>query len=291
MLEIYQHLPEHISPITLKIGFLSIRWYAISYLVGFIVVYLLLRWRIKRDNSRIKIPNQISIHQPGDKSQIIKLIDSFFIYAIVGLLIGARLGYVLFYNFSYFFRNPLAIVSPYDFSAGIYTGISGMSYFGGLIGIAIAAYLFIRRRKLDFWQWADFVIPAIPAGYFFGRIGNFLNGELYGRATAKFWGMYFPGGGGVLRHPSQLYEAIGEGIILFVILWNLRNSSKFPGYLFSFYFFGYGILRFGIEFFREPDGQASVFFGFLTLGQIFSLGLMIFSLFSYFWQKRKKMLG
>jgi phosphatidylglycerol:prolipoprotein diacylglycerol transferase len=288
-------LPGYINSVALSVGFLSIKWYAISYLVGFFVICILLRFRAGECIKDAKIfnfhPPAGGFNQiPNPKSQILKFIDDFLIYAIVGLLIGARLGYVFFYNFSYFWENPILIISPYDFNSGIYTGISGMSYFGGLIGIFLATLIFVRKNKLDFWQWADFVIPAVPAGYFFGRIGNFLNGELYGRATAKFWGMYFPGGGEILRHPSQIYEAFFEGIILFVILWTLRDRSKFPSYLFCFYLFGYGLFRILIEFFREPDAQSDLYLGFLTLGQIFSLGLIISSAILFFWQRNRKMI-
>lgn len=271
MLETYQHLPENINPIAFSVGFFEVHWYAVMYLAAFITVYWLLKKRAQKLNY----------------SQ--SLVFDFLIYAITGLLIGARLGYVFFYNFSYFLKNPLMIVSPYDFSAGSYAGISGMSYFGGLLGIILATLIFVRKNKLEFWQWADFVIPAVPAGYFFGRIGNFLNGELYGRATAKFWGMYFPGGGGILRHPSQLYESLFEGVILFIVLWTLRRKSKVPGQLLAIYLFVYGFFRFFIEFFREPDPQIGLFFGFLTLGQIFSLGLIISSLAIYSWQRKRKM--
>jgi phosphatidylglycerol:prolipoprotein diacylglycerol transferase len=271
MLEIYQHIPWYINPIAFSIGFFEVHWYAVMYLVSFVVIYWLLKKRAQEHNY----------------SQ--SLVFDFLIYAIIGLLIGARLGYVFFYSFSYFLKNPIMIVSPYDFTAGAYAGIYGMSYFGGLIGIILATLVFIRRYRINFWQWADFIIPAVPAGYFFGRIGNFLNGELYGRATDRFWGMYFSGGGEILRHPSQLYEAFLEGIILFVVLWSLRDKSKFPGYLFCLYLFGYGFFRILVEFFREPDAQAGLFFNFLTLGQIFSLGLIISSLVLYSWQRKRKM--
>lgn len=156
-----------------------------------------------------------------------------------------------------------------------------MSYFGGLIGIVIAAIIYVKAKRLNFWQFSDFIVPAIPAAYFFGRLGNFLNGELFGRVTTSWIGMYFPNSVDAqnfmsiqLRYPSQLFEAFFEGIILFIILWLLRNKSKFPGYLLIVYLFGYGFFRFFIEFFRQPDPQIGLFLGFLTLGQIFSLILM-----------------
>lgn len=240
------------------------------YLTAILVFYLLVKWRIKKDEYK---NFQFSFF--NDK--IFKnLVFDFIIFAAVGMLIGGRLGYVIFYDFSYFFHNPLEIIIPGT------DGISGMSYHGGLIGVIIASIIFTRKNKLPFWAWADFIVPAIPAAYFFGRIGNFLNGELYGRAT-NFWiGMYFPLDDlWILRHPSQLYEAFFEGIILFFILWILRNKSKFPGYLLCLYLLGYGFVRFIIEFFRQPDSQIGLFFDFLTLGQIFSVIMIIFSFILY----------
>lgn len=269
MLSFYQHLPERISPIVFSVGFFSVRWYSLMYLAAFLVTYALLRWRFVRDINGSKF----SI------SRIQNFLFDWMTYSVAGLLIGGRLGYVLFYNFNYYWHNPLAIVSPYDFSIGVWTGIFGVSYFGGALGIVLAGWIWTRRNKINFWDWADFVIPAIPAGYFFGRLGNFLNGELYGRTTEKAWGMYFPVDFGLaLRHPSQLYEAFFEGLVLFVILWLGRNKIKFSGQLVVIYFLGYGLFRFGIEFFREPDKSVDLFLGFLTLGQIFSFGFIALAL-------------
>jgi phosphatidylglycerol:prolipoprotein diacylglycerol transferase len=301
MLYFYQHLSQHINPIAFSIGSFSVRWYSLMYLAGFIVVYYLLLYRARRDNHLSKIFNfQFSIfNNPpagglNSKLENSKLIQNskfkiqnstvidFLMYAFIGLIAGARLGYVLFYNLNYFISSPLAIISPFD-SSGNFVGIFGMSYFGGLIGIVIATIIFCRKNKIDFWQWADFAVPAIPAGYFFGRIGNFLNGELFGKATDHFWGMYF--GDGILRHPTQLYEAALEGLLLFLILWYLRNKSKFPGYLLAIYLFGYGIIRFFIEFLREPEGVP--IFG-LTMGQILSLAIVVISAI-FFLHKIKKL--
>ncbi len=335
-LEIYQHIPEHINPIIFQIGFFSIRWYSIMYLVGFAVVYGLLLYRKKEmvsqkvQSSKFKVQNDSLKLKVNSKIQntkyeipnTVSVLDLMF-YLVIGLLIGARLGYVLFYNFNYYYHNLLEIFFPIqimNYELQI-TGIYGMSYFGGLIGIIIAGLIFVRLRGSaslnqsgqnppageagrpsllnNFWKLADFVVPVVPAGYFFGRIGNFLNGELYGRVTDVPWGMYFPADPhGLLRHPSQLYEAFFEGIVLFVILWFLRNikmchpewsegsrsdiaglnNSGFltglgmtrGGFLLSLYLFGYGLFRFFIEFFRQPDSQIGLFFGWLSLGQVFS---------------------
>lgn len=278
MIQVYQYLPSNIDPIVLTVGSFSLRWYALMYLVGFAVVYQLLLRRIKKNEmawSADILPKA--------------LIVDFLFFAFIGLLIGGRLAYVLFYDFSYFLAHPLAIISPFDFSAGVFTGIYGMSYFGGLIGVILATVILVRKRNISFWVLADFVVPAIPAGYFFGRIGNFLNGELYGRATEKIWGMYFPADPSrLLRHPSQLYEAFFEGIVLFLILWLLRNNKKIAAYhlMLPVYLFGYGFVRLWIEFFREPDSQIGLI-SWLSLGQILTLALMVIAIGIGLWRKRK----
>jgi phosphatidylglycerol---prolipoprotein diacylglyceryl transferase len=258
MLNFYQHLPFHINPIVFRIGGFSVHWYSLMYLLAFLTNYLLLIYRIKK--------------KEGDYNA--SFILDLLLYSIAGLLIGGRLGYVLFYNLHYYLSHPLAIVFPiqvsgYDLRV---TGLYGMSFFGGVIGIVVTGIVFTKKHKISFWKLADFVVPAIPAGYFFGRIGNFLNGELYGRVTQKIWGMYFPADlSAFLRHPSQLYEAFFEGLVIFVILWTIRNKSKFSGQLLLIYLLLYGFFRFCLEFFREPDPQIGLIFNFLTLGQIFSI--------------------
>lgn len=269
MLSFYQHLPEHINPIAFSIGSFDIRWYSLMYLVGFLAVYLILVYWAKKTEEDLKSNRE-------------KLVLDFLAYSFLGLIVGARLGYVLFYDLNYFIQNPLAIVSPLD-TSGNFVGIFGMSYFGGLLGIVGCSVLFCRKNKINFFEWADFVIPAIPAGYFFGRIGNFLNGELYGKATNHFWGMYFrkeP----FLRHPTQLYEAFLEGALLFVILWILKNNTKFKGNLLAIYLFGYGVVRFFVEFLREPELMSH--FGFTT-GQILSSIIIIISVIIFLHKTKK----
>lgn len=286
MLDFYQNLPHLINPVAFSIGFFSIRWYSIMYLIGFAAVYRILCYRTVNDENFLSIPNQIQ----NSKVEIKNLILDWIIYAVGGLLIGARLGYVLFYNPGYYFNDPLAVVSPYDFSSGSWTGIFGMSYFGGAAGIFLASLIFCRRRGITFQSWADFIIPAVPAGYFFGRIGNFLNGELYGRITQGAWGMYFPADTErALRHPSQLYEAFFEGLVLFLVLWHWRNRAKFPGQLLAAYLLGYGLLRFGIEFFREPDPGDIRLWGWFTAGQLFSLAFIVLAavLGGTLWKRKK----
>jgi phosphatidylglycerol:prolipoprotein diacylglycerol transferase len=151
-----------------------------------------------------------------------------------------------------------------------------MSFHGGAVAILIAGIIFCRRRNVDFWRFADLICPSIPLGYTFGRIGNFINGELYGRATTVSWGMVFPNDPlHLLRHPSQLYEAFFEGIVLFTILWLIRKRSPFDGALFAFYLIGYGAIRFFIEFFREPDAQLGFVLGPFSMGQILCFAMIV----------------
>ena len=231
------------------------------YLVAFFLTYILVLYRIKNENY--------------DYSK--ETIQNCFVWVIAGLIIGARLGYVLFYNFEYYLHHPLQIILPFDFAGGFrYVGISGMSYHGGAIGVLLASIIFCRKHRINFWRFADLFCPAIPLGYTFGRIGNFINGELYGRVTTVPWGMYFPlDPYHRLRHPSQLYEAFFEGIFLFTILWIMKKKKCFDGFLFSLYLIGYGTVRFFIEFFRAADPQLGFVFGMFTMGQVLCL-IMVF---------------
>jgi len=257
----WHHLPEHITPYIIQIGQFQIRYYGLMYILAFLTVYLLVIYRIKRE----------------DYNYSEDVIQNYFFWGILGVMIGGRLGYVIFYNLKYYISHPLEIFLPFSLSNGFhFTGIAGMSYHGGLVGVIVAGIMFCRKNKINFWRFADLFIPATPLGYTFGRLGNFINGELYGRATTKPWGMYFPQDiTHQLRHPSQLYEAFFEGVFLFLILWNLRKKKIFEGFLLSLYLIGYGIVRFFIEFVREPDPQIGLIFRFFTLGQIFCLGMII----------------
>jgi phosphatidylglycerol:prolipoprotein diacylglycerol transferase len=257
----WQHLPENINPNLISIGPFQIRYYGLMYLLGFATVYLLLRYRIKHESTAIEA----------------KTIADYFFWMIPAVLIGGRLGYVLFYNLGYYLTHPLEIFLPFEFSReGLrYIGIYGMSYHGALVAVICGSIFFCRKNKIDFWKFTDLVVPAIPLGYTFGRIGNFINGELYGRPTSCFLGMYFPGDPtGQLRHVSQLYEAFFEGIFLFIIFWNLRKNKKFTGILFPAYLIGYGVVRFFVEFLRQPDVQLGFIFGWLTMGQILCLAMI-----------------
>lgn len=256
----WQHLPEKIDPVIFQIGGFKLQYYGLMYLVAFGIVYALAVYRIRKEP-----------RWDLSKDHLQSLLTAM----IIGLVVGARLGYVLFYNLEHYLQHPLEIILPVKFEGGVqFTGISGMSYHGGLICTIIGAAWYIRKNRLNFRDMADLCIPCIPAAYTFGRLGNFINSELWGRATTVPWGMYFPTGDQTLRHPSQLYEAFGEGILLFLILWPLRNRFRTPGAMLPLYLIGYGAVRFIIEFFREPDAHLGFVFLKFSMGQLLCIAMM-----------------
>lgn len=268
----WQTLPSKMDPVLLSIGPFSIYWYSTMYLVAFGVVYLICSRQIK--NGKFKL---INLNQ----------FEDLLTWCFIGLLIGARLGYVIFYNFDYYLSNPLEILLPVAYRDGswVFTGIAGMSYHGGVIGVLTAIWLFSRKVNLHLFVLADFLTAAIPLGYFFGRIGNFINGELYGRSTDSFIGMYFPNAPGqFLRHPSQLYEAFFEGIVLYYVIKMFNNKNL--GFNSGMYVFGYAFFRFFIEFFRQPDAHLGFILFELSMGQILCIVMMLSGM--YIWYVGKK---
>lgn len=269
----WQHLPGHMSPVIFQIGWFKLQYYGLMYIAAFATTFFLVLYRLKHEKRF-----DISTDQVKDAIT----------YLILGLIIGARLGYVLFYNLPHYLNHPLEIILPFSFANGItFTGISGMSYHGGLIGATLAGWLYVRRTKIDWWDGVDLFVPAIPLGYTFGRLGNFFNGELYGRVTTSSIGMYFPlAPTRQLRHPSQLYEAAFEGLFLFVVLWSIRRVKMPKGAMLAIYLIGYGTVRFVIEFFRQPDVQLGFVVGPFSMGQVLCF-LMIAAgmmLFFYLWR-------
>lgn len=266
-------MPQHISPVIFEIGWFRLQYYGLMYVVAFALTYILVLYRIKNE-----------AHFEFSKNQVNDLITC----AILGLIIGARLGYVIFYNLNYYLRHPLEIFLPFSFSNGFtFTGISGMSYHGGLIGILLAVLWYVRKAGLNYWQVMDLYVPAVPLGYTFGRLGNFINGELFGRATTAPIGMYFPQATEkALRHPSQLYEAFFEGIFLFIILWSIRKIKMPTGAMLAIYIIGYGTVRFFIEFFREPDPQLGFIFLSFSMGQMLCAMMIAGGFGLYFYLRR-----
>jgi phosphatidylglycerol---prolipoprotein diacylglyceryl transferase len=259
----WQQLPSQMNPVIFSVGAFAIRWYGMMYIIAFGVVYLLSRYRIQSE----KLPFERSY------------VGDVLTWAMVGVVLGGRVGYILFYGMSSFLADPLGNLIPWVSTPGggcRFAGITGMSYHGGVIGVILALLAFTFSRKKAFFETFDLFIPAIPLGYTFGRLGNFINGELYGRVTDSALGMYFPfAPTHELRHPSQLYEAFFEGIVLFMILWLLRKKSPFPGFLSAAYLFGYGFVRFFIEYVREPDAQLGFVFLNFSMGQVLCFIMMV----------------
>jgi phosphatidylglycerol---prolipoprotein diacylglyceryl transferase len=241
------------------IGPFAIRWYALAYIVSLLIGWRYCLWHGKRT------PRLVSRDQ----------LDDFFIWAILGVILGGRLGYILFYNPLFYLEHPLEVLKVWE---------GGMSFHGGLVGVILAMLLFTRSRKLPFFALADIVAAATPIGLFFGRLANFQNGELYGRITDAPWAMRFPGDPEHLRHPSQLYEAVLEGLILFVILFLLSSSEtvrKRVGILSGVFLVGYAASRLLVELVREPDAQLAFLpqISFLSMGQWLSIPMLLYGIY------------
>jgi phosphatidylglycerol:prolipoprotein diacylglycerol transferase len=253
-----------LDPVAIAIGPVKVHWYGLMYLVGFLGGWALGRWRAGR---------------PGSTWSRDDVSDLLF-YIAVGVIVGGRLGYVLFYNPAYFAQHPLEIVA-------IWSG--GMSFHGGLLGVIAAMWLFGRRGRRGFWAVADFVAPLVPVGLGAGRIGNFINHELWGRVTDMPWGMVFQGpeAGPLPRHPSQLYQAALEGLVLFAVLWIYSRHPRPAGRVSGLFLLLYGIFRFLVEFVREPDPQLGFLaFGWVTMGQVLSLPMIVFGAW-LLWRPRR----
>jgi phosphatidylglycerol---prolipoprotein diacylglyceryl transferase len=268
----WQQLPSQMNPVIFSVGSFAIRWYGMMYIIAFGVVYLLSRYRIESEQL------------PFERS----FVGDTLTWAMVGVVSGGRVGYILFYGMSSFLADPLGSLIPWvSTPEGCrFAGITGMSYHGAVIGVILSLLVFTRSQKRGFFETFDLFIPSVPLGYTFGRLGNFINGELYGRVTDSALGMYFPlAPTHELRHPSQLYEAFFEGIVLFVILWSLRKKSPFPGFLSAAYLFGYGFVRFFIEYFREPDSQLGFVFLNFSMGQVLCFIMMIAGVAVFFFNR------
>jgi phosphatidylglycerol:prolipoprotein diacylglycerol transferase len=240
----------HIPPEIISIGPIHIRWYGMMYLFGFGFSYWLMKRLTSSRDIRFKGP----------------LILDFFAYAALGIVVGGRLGYILVYNLSYY------VSSPWEAFA-IWHG--GLSFHGGFVGVVLAGWWFKKRHGLTFYEVADMVVVPLPVALGLGRIGNFINGELLGRPTSLPWCMVFPQGGPVCRHPSQLYEALLEGLVLFLFTWTLGRRPRPSGVLFWSFVGLYGLFRFLVEFTREPDPQLGFILGPFSMGQLLSLPMFL----------------
>lgn len=251
---VWNSIYSHFNPIAFSIFGIPVHWYGIMYVLALLMALFVAKWIAKKD------------HYPISSA----LLDSYFVWMEIGVILGARLGYILFYDpyTSYYLSRPWEIFNPFD-RQGNFVGIRGMSYHGAVIGFLVASVWFATAKKVNFWLFMDLAGLSIPLGYVFGRIGNFLNQELIGRETSSRIGIYVEG---ILRHPSQLYEAFLEGIVVFVILYCWRKRARFIGEIGILYGVLYALMRFVAEFFREPDAQLGfIAFGWLTLGQLLSL--------------------
>ncbi len=245
-----------LDPVAFQMGWVVIRWYSLAYIFG-----LLGAWLLARKMSRVS------------KSVFTVLkIDDFLIWATVGIIVGGRLGYVFFYNLGYFLEFPAQIPALWQ---------GGMSFHGGLIGVLVATLLFAKKKEISPLAMGDILVCVAPVGLFLGRLANFINGELYGRVShAVPWVMIFPGGGEEPRHPSQLYEAFGEGLLLFVILnavwWLMPKYRERQGFMSGLFFVLYGGVRFILEFFREPDEHLGFIIQNLSMGQLLCIPMILF---------------
>jgi phosphatidylglycerol:prolipoprotein diacylglycerol transferase len=268
-----------ISPIAFEIGPVVIRWYALAYISGF-----LLAWGYARHLNRLwgqKVPD--GRDAPSGMTGApwpARLIDDFMTWAILGVILGGRVGYTLFYNFDYYAAHPLHI---------IYLWEGGMSFHGGAAGVIIAIIAFALYHRINMFRLADIVCAGVPIGLFFGRLANFVNAELYGRVTNGPWGMVFPGSDGQPRYPSQLLEAVGEGLVLFIVLAVLIHARRFRervGVVSAVFLTGYATARFMVEFLREPDVQLGTLSFGLTMGQTLCIP-MVFGAIVVLWISRR----
>ena len=241
----------NIDPVAVDLGFLQIRWYGISYIIGILGAWALLHYRARS----------------GRFGWTVEQVSDLIFCGILGVIIGGRLGSVLFYNLPYYLDNPLDILKVWQ---------GGMSFHGGLLGVLVACCLFGRKAGKRFFQVTDFLAPVVPVGLLTGRLANFVNAELWGKVSDAPWAMVFPGAGPLPRHPSQLYEAFLEGLCLFIILWWFSARPRPLMAVSGLFLAGYGLFRFAVEFVREPDAHLGYLgFGWLTMGQVLSFPMIL----------------
>ena len=242
-----------IDPVALSLGPIQIHWYGLMYLLGFSGAWWLGRLRADRFGwTAVEV-------------------EDLLFYGAIGVIVGGRLGYSLFYDLPALIDNPLNLFKVWQ---------GGMSFHGGLLGVVVAFGFFARATGKSYFSISDFIVPMVPVGLFFGRIGNFINGELWGKVSDVPWAMIFPNAGPLARHPSQLYEAMLEGVLLFLILWIYSAKPKPPGAVSGLFLLGYGFFRFVVEFVRVPDQQYGyLLLDLITMGQILSLPMIVIGLF------------
>jgi phosphatidylglycerol:prolipoprotein diacylglycerol transferase len=251
------------DPIAISLGPLAIRWYGLMYLAAFGFLWWLGRIRIARGRA------------PITREQF----DDLIFLGVLGTILGGRLGYVLFYKPAYYLSHPLEIFAIWQ---------GGMAFHGAFLGVLAAAGFFAWRRHVDWWRLMDFIAPCVPTGLAAGRLGNFINGELWGRPTDLPWGMVFRGAGDLPRHPSQLYQFALEGVLLFALLWWYASKPRARGAVSAMFLMGYGAFRFIVEFAREPDDFLGLLALNLSMGQWLSLPMILAGILLYAWSQKSR---
>ena len=257
--------PEFINPVALDLGFIKIHWYGITYLLGFAAAWWI---GVKRSSLKHAVLRKTDVE------------DALF-YCVIGVVVGGRIGHVLFYSFDSWLNDPLWIFKVWK---------GGMAFHGGISGVCVAMWLYARKKKIHFLDMMDFVTPCVPLGIGFVRIGNFINQELWGKVTEVPWGMHFPEANdaeGVLRHPSQLYEAMLEGFLMFVVIYWFARKPRPTGAVCSLFVLLYGCARFGVEFVRQPDVGIGPYFGWVSQGQLLSTPMILIGLGVFIWAYTK----
>lgn len=254
-----------IDPVIFSIGPAKVHWYGLMYVIGFAAVWFFGQMRAKKSWSPIKP----------------EAIEDLVTYGALGVILGGRIGYILFYNFSEFLSNPLILFKIWQ---------GGMSFHGGMLGVFVAMWFFAKKNQCSMLQLTDIIAPLAPIGLGAGRIGNFINSELWGQTTEVPWAMIFPNGGPLARHPSQLYEAFLEGLILFILLWLYSRKKRPVGTATGLALFFYGSFRFIVEFYRMPDAQLGYLaLDWVTMGQILSLPMIIIGIALFYYTNNKKL--
>lgn len=251
----------HIDPVAFNLGPIKVHWYGLMYLLAFLLAWALAHWRAKH----------YQLAWTGEQ------ISDLIFYAALGVILGGRIGYMLFYGTEQLLANPLSFFKIWE---------GGMAFHGGLLGVIVALILYARKIKKPFWEVADFVAPLVPLGLLVGRAGNFINGELWGKVTNVPWAMVFPHSDGLPRHPSQLYELALEGIVLFIVVWWYASKPRPVGRVAAVFLIGYALCRILAEFFREPDVQRGYLaWGWLTMGQLLSIPMLLLGMWLW-WSRR-----
>ena len=260
------------DPVLIDLGFFQIRWYSIAYILGIVLGWMYAVKIIK------KTQNNTQNFEPIKRSDF----DDLVIYLVLGIILGGRLGYVIFYNLEYYIQNSFEIFKLWQ---------GGMSFHGGLLGVIVAIFIFSKNKNTNFFKYSDIVACVAPIGIFLGRIANFINGELFGKISTLPWAVIFPNGGNIARHPSQIYEAILEGLVLFILINFLALKKHLiikTGYVSSFFLISYSILRIFSENFREPDQHLGYLFNYFSMGTLLSILTLISGLLIIFFIKKNE---